>query len=394
MDQKQIKQVQIYPKDFSDRKYFPGTPENPFHTIDTVQGMLAKIPSLIFAILFAGMTYLVFKDVAKSLLISGFFLLDWLLLRLLPIFQISYGPPTLTSLTLGILRLPFLLFNFPIALGFQVFGTLLMLYGFYIEPQFPKLTHYNVRISKPIKNNELRIVHLSDLHMEFFTSRETRAVETINALSPDIILFTGDFFNLSFQDNQESHTDIIKFFNYLNSKYGTYAVTGSPSVDLEKNMAKILPDLKLNLIRDQIVDLKVKGVPIQLIGLECTHQPNNDIHRLRRILKETHDSNLIIRILLYHSPDIAPHLQSLPIDLQLSGHTHGGQVQIPFFGPPYTGSLYGHFFSSGQYFVNNSLNLIISRGLGLEGEAAPRVRFYSPPEIGSISLEITNHHVK
>jgi predicted MPP superfamily phosphohydrolase len=69
-------------------------------------------------------------------------------------------------------------------------------------------------------------------------------------------------------------------------------------------------------------------------------------------------------------------------------------VRIPFVGPIFTGSLYGLRFSSGYYQINHGIRLILSRGLGLEGEAAPRVRFLSPPEIGLISIEINQDNVE
>ena len=85
-------------------------------------------------------------------------------------------------------------------------------------------------------------------------------------------------------------------------------------------------------------------------------------------------------IFLYHSPDLAPNACQLGIDLQLSGHTHGGQVCLPLFGPFFTASLYGRRFQSGRYQIG-PMTLYITRGLGMEGKAAPRVRFLCPPEI-------------
>jgi hypothetical protein len=84
--------------------------------------------------------------------------------------------------------------------------------------------------------------------------------------------------------------------------------------------------------------------------------------------------------LLYHSPDLAPLAAKFDIDLQLSGHTHGGQVRLPFIGALFTGSLYGKRFEMGRYQLGK-LILFITRGLGLEGAAAPRVRFLCPPEV-------------
>jgi uncharacterized protein len=66
--------------------------------------------------------------------------------------------------------------------------------------------------------------------------------------------------------------------------------------------------------------------------------------------------------------------------LQLSGHTHGGQVRLPFYGALFTASLYGKVFEAGRYKLKD-LTLYITRGLGLEGAGAPRVRFLCPPEI-------------
>ena len=93
-------------------------------------------------------------------------------------------------------------------------------------------------------------------------------------------------------------------------------------------------------------------------------------------LKQAEGFNL----LLYHSPDLAPNASRNGIDLQLSGHTHGGQVRLPVIGALYTGSLYGKRFEAGRYLVNG-MTLYTSRGLGMEGAIAPRVRLLCRPEI-------------
>jgi predicted MPP superfamily phosphohydrolase len=86
------------------------------------------------------------------------------------------------------------------------------------------------------------------------------------------------------------------------------------------------------------------------------------------------------RIFLYHTPDLAPEAAQAGMDLQLSGHTHGGQLRIPFYGALYAASLYGKAFESGRREIGN-LTLYVSRGIGLEGGGAPRMRFNCPPEI-------------
>ena len=392
MRNQRIKHRSIKAKDFSHRNYFPGTLDHPFHTITAIQDTVAKVPAPIFSLLIGGIIYLISRNIEKSLLIAVFSLMDWVLLSLLPVFHISYGPPNLTALVLGLMRLPFLLLPLPAAVCIQCLGTLLLLVGFYIEPQYPKVSRYHLSLS--VKNHPsqiVKIVHLSDLHMEYLTQRETRVIEIINQIAPDLVLFTGDFFNLSFQHDARTHKAIIHFFDQIQSKYGVFGVTGSPAVDLEESIAAIQPKMKLKLINDtcQVVDLN--NLKLELVGLSCTHQPGKDADRLKKLLRpDPRDA----RVLLYHSPDIAPAIENLPIELQVSGHTHGGQVQLPFIGPIYTGSLYGLQFSNGLYQINRSPYLILSRGLGLEGDAAPRVRFLSPPEIGLITLEFTQDIVQ
>jgi len=392
MKNQPLKQKTINAIDFSDRSYFPGTPSHPFHTITAIQEAVSKVPAPIYSLLLGGIVYLFLGNITKALIIIAVSLLDWILLSLLPIFHISYGPPNLTALVLAVMRLPFLVFPLPITLGIQGIGTLLVLYGFYLEPLHPKVTKYQLTIQGlGVHSHTIRIVHLSDLHMEFITKREERIIEKINAIAPDLVLFTGDYFNLSYQHDQHTYRDIVKFFDQLHTKSGIYGVTGSPAVDLEESIAAIAPDMKLNLLRDSCHAIDIDGAKIELVGLNCSHRPENDATRLAELLK---DHPVDARILLYHSPDIAPAIEALPIDLQVSGHTHGGQVQVPFIGAIYSGSLYGLKFTNGFYLINKSPYLIISRGLGLEGDAAPRVRFLSPPEIGLITVEIAPDNVQ
>jgi predicted MPP superfamily phosphohydrolase len=138
-----------------------------------------------------------------------------------------------------------------------------------------------------------------------------------------------------------------------------------------------LDDTPIKLLVDEKVQLEDNGASITLIGLACTHKPHLDEPRLVELL---HNEAWGFRVLLHHSPDLAPHIARDQIDLQLSGHTHGGQFCLPLIGPLFTGSLYGLNFKSGRYNLNN-LVLYITRGLGMEGLSAPRVRFLCPPEV-------------
>jgi predicted MPP superfamily phosphohydrolase len=163
----------------------------------------------------------------------------------------------------------------------------------------------------------------------------------------------------------------------LAAPLGVFAVTGSPAVDQDEVVPRVLEGMPLHWLRDERVTLRYRGRRYELVGLACTHKPFLDAPRLAEILAGGTPN---VTILLYHSPDLAPDAARLGADLQLSGHTHGGQVRLPFYGTLYAGSLYGKRFESGRYLIDG-LTLYVTRGIGLEGKGAPRVRFLCPPEI-------------
>ena len=390
---KPIKTRHIAARDFSDRAYFPGTEDHPFHTINTLDQYATKIPALLYPFLFGDLLFLLTRDWLRAGLLCGFILLDLLILALLPKLKVSFGPPTLPMIFLAVLRFLFMLFGWQIALIFQILGTLMVIYGFVIEPQFPRISRYKVEKAIFTQAAPISIVHLSDLHMEYLTQFEQRAIDKVKAISPDLILFTGDFFNLSHRNDDKTNQDIVDFFNQIGENTPIYAVTGSPAVDPAENLEWILPQTNIHLLNDEADSIEIRGQKVNLYGLACSHNPNLDAQKLQDLLSDR-PADGAANILLYHSPDLAPEVSKTGIDLQLSGHTHGGQVQIPLIGPVFAASLYGVQLSHGHYSVNDRLNLIVSRGLGLEGNAAPRVRFLSPPEIGSISFEFLQDNVK
>jgi predicted MPP superfamily phosphohydrolase len=90
-------------------------------------------------------------------------------------------------------------------------------------------------------------------------------------------------------------------------------------------------------------------------------------------------------ILLYHTPDLAEAAAAAGVDLYLAGHTHGGQIRLPWYGALTTSSAYGKRFEAGLYQVD-LMSLYVSRGIGLEGLRLPRARFLCPPEIIVIDM--------
>jgi predicted MPP superfamily phosphohydrolase len=365
-------------RDFSKVKNFPGTLDNEFDLVLRRFENLEKIPSLLFAALLALIAVLAgYGRWTFSLALWTFLLVDWLLLSQLPRMGVSYGPAKPPALILAIMRIPFALLPSPAALVFQGIGTLLVLYGFWIEPHRLTISRQRLETSKLPSGISYSLLHLGDLHVERTTKREQNLTRAIQDLRPDLILFSGDILNLSYVEDPTAIDHARQLMRQWSAPLGVFGVAGSEAVDL----AHIYPDLVNNLpmrwLRADVVPINVKGVSISVTGMTCSHRPFRDFPILQSLSTQRAGE---FSIFLYHSPDLAPEAATLGYDLQLSGHTHGGQVCLPFYGPLFTASLYGRRFQSGRYLIEKMV-LYITRGIGLEGKAAPRIRFLCPPEI-------------
>jgi predicted MPP superfamily phosphohydrolase len=379
-------------KDFTRRRYFPGTHGNPFDKILRFIDWIETIPAPLFAALLFGLALLPLSfslslSFCVPLILWLFFLGDWALLASLPRARKSFGPAKPPTVMLAVLRLIPAALPLPLLLAAQVLGTALVVYGFWIEPQRLTVTRQSLRSPKLSLARPLRLLHLGDLHMERITARDRKMVALTRELAPDVILFSGDFLNLSRLRDPEAWEAARTILRELHAPLGVFAVTGSPAVDLDDVVPQLLDGLaNLRWLRDEKITLAFQGQPIDIVGLSCTHKPFVDDPRLRSILAADPEGLRDLRgldhftILLYHSPDLAPEAAGAGIDLQLSGHTHGGQVRLPLYGALYAGSLYGKRFEAGRKRVG-AMTLYVTRGLGLEGKGAPRVRFLCPPEV-------------
>lgn len=364
--------------DFSKTQSFPGTAHNPLDVILHGFEKIQAIPAFLFGLLLLAVAFaFAHQSWQFALLLWGFILSDWLLLELLPRFGKSFGPakPPVTLLAAG--RSLAALLPWPVNLYLQIIGTLLVIYGFWIEPHRIKVTRQTLATTKLKSGTKVKILHLGDLHLERITAREKQLNRLITELDADLILFSGDFLNLSYLKDETAQQDARSILRQWQAPLGVYAVSGSPAVDLDEIVPQLLEGLPIHRLEKEAVKLHVGEETIQIAGLTCSHKPFIDYPILQQIVSPQPED---FTILLYHSPDLAPLAAELSIDLQLSGHTHGGQVRIPGFGALFTGSLYGRRFQSGRYILDN-LVLYITRGIGLEGAGAPRVRFLCPPEI-------------
>lgn len=329
---------------------------------------------------------------------------DWLLLRWLPASGRSFGPigPQLyvfTAPRLGVailLALAGWLFGaehntllLSLLVLLQLAGTIVYLWGSVREP-FALATTYRYLESPGLPHDtpSLRLLHLSDLHVERLTRRESYLLELIEQAQPDLIVITGDFLNLSYVDDPTARAEVRQVLEKIKAPYGVYATLGSPPVDRRATTPSLFEGLPIRLLRDEVAVLQfADGRTLSLIGMDCDHDLAGDALMFQRLLKLTPPDSA--RVLLYHSPELMPEVQKHPVDLYLCGHTHGGQMRAPFYGAILTSSALGKRYEMGPY-VENNTTLYISRGIGLEGLSAPRMRLLCPPEIILFTLSGPN----
>jgi len=247
-----------------------------------------------------------------------------------------------------------------------VIGIICFLYGYFIEPRLIEVTKLQIRTSK-LSQESFRIVQISDLHCDKKPLSENSMVEIINGLEPDIIVFTGDAVNVP------SALPLFKeTMNNLKASLGKLAIYGNwetlhwPGLDYYSST-----DIKL--LDAETMELSKNNETISVTGLNCGKPMLAD--SICQKLSEDH-----FNVFLYHYSDLVEDIDKYNIDLYLCGHTHGGQVALPFYGALITLSKFGKKYESGMYSVGNT-TLYVNRGIGMDSFPAPRVRFFARPEI-------------
>jgi predicted MPP superfamily phosphohydrolase len=230
----------------------------------------------------------------------------------------------------------------------------------------------------------VRIVHLTDTHIERLSYRERAVIDKVNALQPDIVVFTGDYINTTYFGDATAHEHFREFVAQIEAPYGIYATRGTvePSPD---TMAHLIEGTEIVWLEQKAVTVNVRGQRVTLVGVSCDHNAG-DAERLDQAMAGIPRD--AFTLLLFHSPDLIHEAAAHGVDLYLGGHTHGGQLRLPFYGAIVTASKYGKKYEAGL-FQEDGMMMYISRGIGFEGFGMPRARFLCPPEIVSIELKGT-----
>jgi uncharacterized protein len=261
----------------------------------------------------------------------------------------------------------------------SITGGGLLAYATGVEPRWLDLTHVELPLPRlPEEFDGYRIVQISDIHAGKWLpeARLHETIELVNAQNPDFVAVTGDFVTYTYH---EAPLDIAPALSKLRARDGVGAVLGNHDYwglgpGLIRDTIRHSGMIDLN---NAVHTLERGGKMLHFAGVDSAREKMNRLDKVTsRLPKEG------TAVLLAHEPDTADeHARTGRFDLQLSGHSHGGQVVIPFVGPPNLPPL-GRKYHTGLYHVGNMLQYT-NRGLGVVGLP---VRFCARPEITVLTL--------
>ncbi len=265
-------------------------------------------------------------------------------------------------------------------LFFGIIGTLFFLYTTYVSTAKVMVREYRIINQKiPTSFNGFKIVQLSDLHYgsTMLDEELKKVINLVNERKPDLVVFTGDLIDKNYKLTPKEQEKIINNFKNIKATTGKYAILGDE--DTEK-IATIFNQSNFVILRDEY-DLiyNSKDNPILLIGVNSTSK-NPDIDKAFNYYKEpTHLSN-IYTISLIHEPDLAEDI-NYQSDLILAGHSHNGNIRIPFAKKALFKVAGAKKYDQDYYHINNS-ELYVSSGLGTKSG----IRLFCRPSINFFRL--------
>ncbi len=272
----------------------------------------------------------------------------------------------------------------------------------------------------------LRLGVLADLQTGRVGDHERAAVQMLMAAQPELILFAGDLFQGSDEAFEAELPALRALLGQLAAPGGVFAVRGN--VDGDERLERAAAGTPVRVLKNELAETEVAGWRVAVVGLDEPLRSGEDYDTaLARLMPQVPAQRPgQLRVLLVHRPDVLLSLgkelkpggesgavQSRPdrrragqstgaelpagagnaepgghpaFDLVVAGHTHGGQVRLPWFGPILTLSAVPRWLAAGGSHYFAGYPVYVSRGVGLERGQAPPVRLLCPPEVALVAV--------
>lgn len=261
----------------------------------------------------------------------------------------------------------------------------ILLYSRFIATKGLVTKEYKIT-SSSIQDNfhGFKIVHISDVHYGRTTDKKdlNNMVKEVNLLKPDIVVLTGDLIDRDTKLDDDLKGEISEALSSINANVGKYAISGNHDSNFSE-WESIINDSGFKNLNDTYELMYNDGyTPILLAGLSSNLNNQVDItERYNKILEYSNNENIkeLYKILLIHEPDYINNIDYSNFNLILAGHSHNGQVRLPFIGGIILPNGAKKYYKE-HYKINNT-DLYISSGIGTSGISfrlfnKPSINFY------------------
>ena len=264
----------------------------------------------------------------------------------------------------------------------MVVGILIGFYSAYVEPHLLRVKQYDMKFEQ-VAGNPITVVQFSDTHVgDFFTTEDLKkVVDKINEQQADLVLFTGDLMDNA-AEYDGSIDEIATILSKIKATNGKYAVFGNRDYGggAERFYEDLMESAGFEVLVNSSRTLEVKGTTISLFGADDALIGYYNSNKTMQGISNDH-----LNLLLIHEPDLISDFLSYPIDLATAGHSHGGQVYIPFYGPLLTTAL-AEDYVRGLYDFENNRKTLLYVNTGIGNTKVP-FRLFNVPQISVFKLE-------
>ena len=263
-----------------------------------------------------------------------------------------------------------------LALGLLVLG-----YASLIEPNWLEVTRHDASFpALPPEFDGLVVAHFSDLHITSYGWRERRVVKLLTDANPGLIVITGD---LSAKGRDPAAIQrFLKELRSLHTTFGVWAVLGNHEhadsvIQGDEAARRFFTEAGVALLINEGGRIGRGVDTLSLIGIDDPYTGHDKLGAALKGMQRTP-----FAVLLTHSPEIFPKADLARFDLVLAGHTHGGQVRLPWIGALWVPE--GSEAYEAGWFSGTNAQMYVTRGIGT---SVLPIRFLCRPEIALITLK-------
>lgn len=249
--------------------------------------------------------------------------------------------------------------------------------------EIPVTENFSFNTDK-FNSSSVKVAFISDFHSCYYGKNQNQLIKMVDDAKPDIIIFGGDTF-----DDKGDNKNSMELVSILSREYPCFYAIGN-----HECWSKKVPELKsfmsehnVTVLEGNSVSIEINSNIIDICGIDDPDIIGMDYwyKELCSAYSQTNPDHY--RILVSHRPDLVDYYSQFDFDLILSGHAHGGQLEIPFFRIGLFAPNQGLFarYIDGTYELNSNSILLVSRGLARE--SIPLPRFFNSPEL--VVVEIT-----